>query len=261
MSLKQFEKNIKSQFGEDGVIQEIFTRIGVANSKCVEFGAWDGIHYSNTWNLWQSKKWEALLIEGDVHKFNVLTANLKGYDNVKAVNAYVLAEGINSLENIMSRSAYPTDVDLLSVDIDGDDYYIFESLVRYKPRVIVIEYNPTIPAVIELIQQKGGYFGSSARSLLKLANSMNYKLAHMTDTNMFFVVNTDFHKLGFDEPNLDDLFDDKYIAYVISSYGGSMFVAGDLPYGELAVKKIKSDHPLLINVNGIKLEKSIIYKL
>ena len=261
MYLKRFEKNVKSQFGEDGVVGEIFRRIGTTNRKCVEFGAWDGLHYSNTWNLWEGKNWEALLIEADPDKYDVLVRNLADFKNVKALNALVSSEGKDSLENILRRFDYPLDLDLLSVDIDGDDYYIMESLTSYRPRLIIIEYNPTIPANIELIQVKGEYFGSSALSLLRLAHSKSYKLAHLTDTNMFFVSENDFANIGFHEPSLGDIFNDKYLSYVISSYGGSLFVVGDSPYGELERREMSSKHPKVINVNDIKFEKSVIYKL
>ena len=62
MSLRKFEYNVKSQNGEDGVIEEIFNRIGTKNNICVEFGAWDGIQLSNTFNLWNNREWNAVLI-------------------------------------------------------------------------------------------------------------------------------------------------------------------------------------------------------
>src|SRR5882724_7437217 len=204
MSFKEFEKNIQSQFGEDGVIEEIFKRIGYANKICVEFGAWDGVHLSNTWNLWSNQGWTALLIEENKQKFETLLSTTRGFNNVNAVNVHVSANGAHSLESILEKSKFPADVDLLSVDIDGDEYYILKSLVNYSPRVIVSEYNPTIPPDREIIQAEGEYFGSSALSLLKLGHSKGYKLVHITTTNIFLVHQTAFGKLLIDEPSLED---------------------------------------------------------
>ena len=65
----QYSNNITSQFGEDGIIKEIFNRIGTKYKICVELGAWDGKHFSNTWNLWFNNEWHAILIEADKNKF------------------------------------------------------------------------------------------------------------------------------------------------------------------------------------------------
>lgn len=226
MSFKNFEKNIHSQFGEDGVIEEIFFRIGVQNKFCVEFGAWDGVHLSNTWNLLTKHSWKALLIEGDSIKFKTLLKNTEGYANVEALNAFVQSEGENSLDEILNRFSLPQDIDLLSIDIDGDDYYIFESLKKYHPRLILVEYNPSIPPDIDIVQSKGEYFGSSALALYNLGHVKGYKLIHMTDTNMFFLNSGDFDKLKTDEQGLNNLFPKKYLTHVITSYDGATFLTG-----------------------------------
>lgn len=230
MSFQIFEKNIQSQFGEDGVIEEIFRRIGSGNQICVEFGAWDGIHLSNTWNLWNNQGWSALLIEGDKEKFETLVNTAKDFKNVKTVHAYVTATGSNSLESILEKFNFPAGIDLLSIDIDGDEYYVFKSLSKYLPRVIIAEYNPTIPPDREIIQSAGESFGSSALSLLKLAHAKGYKLAHMTATNIFFVHQDVFDKLQIGEPSLESVFVKSNLTYLISSYDGNTFLAGNAAY-------------------------------
>ena len=258
MSLLKFERNIQSQFGEDGVIEEIFNRIGTANKMCVEFGAWDGIHLSNAWNLWHNKEWKALLIEGDKNKYEMLVNNTKEYKNVQLSLAYVSPEGENSLDSILKKAGYPADLDLLSIDIDGDDYYIFESLINYTPRLILIEYNPTIPPDVEIIQSKGEYFGSSALSLLHLAHSKGYRLAHMTDTNMFFVIETEFEKLGFNEPAIDSFFSNKHLTYLISSYDGKSLLVGPATYGEFEKINSKIKFPKIISANST-IKKVVVF--
>jgi hypothetical protein len=262
MCLKKFEKNVQSQFGEDGVIEEILARIGTTNKKCVEFGAWDGIHLSNSWNLWHNNGWEALLIEGDKVKFDLLVSNTKSSINVQPFLAYVSPEGETSLDFILKKVGFPFDLDLLSIDIDGDDYYILESLVDYAPRLILVEYNPTIPPDVEIIQKRGEYFGSSALSLLKLAHHKGYKLAHMTDTNLFLVKENLFGKLGIQEPLLNNAFVYSHLSYLISGYDGKSFLLGNPPYVTLDKVPSKYVFPKLLsenlNINKILINNPII---
>jgi hypothetical protein len=136
--LSKFKRTITSQNGEDGIIAEVFKRIGTENELCVEFGAWDGKHLSNTWNLWHNNGWKAILIEGGKSKFSELSKYVNEHHNVTASNTFVKIEGENSLDSILTRHSVPERFDLLSVDIDGDDYYIFKSLKKFTPRVSIV---------------------------------------------------------------------------------------------------------------------------
>ena len=72
--LSNYRNKITSQDGEDGIISAIFEKLGVGTGWCVEFGAWDGLKLSNTWDLWHNKGWSAVLIEGETKKFADLKA-------------------------------------------------------------------------------------------------------------------------------------------------------------------------------------------
>jgi hypothetical protein len=249
-----FAHNITSQFGEDGIIEEIFKRIGTKYRICVEFGAWDGIHCSNSRNLWYNFGWNAVLIEADPIKFQELLENTKNFKLVQPVNQYVCIDGENCLENILNGLHIPNDFELLSIDIDGDDYYIFESLKNYSPRVIIIEYNPTIPAHLSIIQNKGEYFGSSAKSIFELAKQKGYQLVHITDTNLILVHNAYFSLLKIDTQELSDIFSDKYINYLFSSYDGELFISNDFTYG------VKTYNKKVFSLNKSKTQKPHIDK-
>lgn len=237
MSLTAFEKNITSQFGEDGVIGEIFNRIGTRNKICVEFGAWDGKYLSNVWNLWHNNEWHAVLIESDANKFGELTQNAKGFDKVSALNRTVTFSGADSLDNILDELNIEKDPDLVCIDVDGNDYFIFENLIDYRPRLLIVEYNPTIPPHMELVQQTNEYLGSSALALYNLAHRKGYKFVHLTDSNMFFVPDNEFEKFGFKEPGLSDIFKYEYLNYVFSNYSGNLYLTGKLCYGGLSAKE------------------------
>lgn len=222
--LREYKATVTSQWGEDGVLGEIFRRIGTTNKYCIEFGAWDAKHYSNVWTLWHDQGWSGLLIEGDKKRCKDLFAAIEGFPKVKGLAAFVAIQGENSLEQIMARMGTPKELDLLCIDIDSDDYHIFDSVKSYAPRCVVVEFNPTIPPEIDFIQPQGGYFGSSAKSMLSLAHSKGYRMATMTETNMFLVRESEFAKLKIEEPTVMDIFPRHLLSYVVSAYNGSVFI-------------------------------------
>lgn len=227
--LSDFSTNVFSQFGEDGIVQKIFQIIGISHNVCIEFGAWDGFYLSNTANLW-TNGWKGILIEGNVERYCTLVENTKGYD-CHCINLYVTHSGDNVLENIIRRNNLPQQIDLLSIDIDGDDYYIFGSMTDLRPRVIICEYNPTIPSHIDLVPEPGNCFGSSALALVKLAERKGYSLISMTETNCFFVTNDLFHHFSDYETSLPSLALTDHLTYLMTGYSGE-YIASRLPtYG------------------------------
>ena len=171
-SLNACSNKIYSQFGEDGIINEILNRIGENNIDkwCVEFGARDGISDSNTYNLIKNNNYKAVLIEGDKKYYKKLCKNFIS-DEIIKLNKFVDFEGNNSLEKILQSTKVPKNFDLLSIDIDGCDYFIFKSLEIYRPKILCIEFNHLIPNEVEFIQKKNFKIkqGSSAKSIIKLA--------------------------------------------------------------------------------------------
>lgn len=229
MELKKYENNITSQWGEDGIITEIFKRIGEGNKTCVEFGAWDGKHMSNCWNLWHNNDWKAILIEGEEDRVINLKKDLTLFPKVIPVHRFVEITGNNSLDSILDEVKQNENIDLISIDIDSDDYAIFKSLKR-KPRVIIIEYNPTIPPHIDLIQIKGEYIGSSISSTYKLAKEKGYKLAHLTFTNLILVSDSEWNKLNINEFDYKKDFHYEKLTYVINSYSGETILSQPTVY-------------------------------
>jgi len=228
--LKEYAKNVTSQFGEDGILLEIFSRLGVQLGRCIEFGAWDGKHYSNTWNLWHNLNWEALLIEGDKSRFTVLEDSTAKRKNVTVLNAFVAEAGPNALEALIEEVGFGLNVDLLSIDIDGNDYHVFESLVRCAPRVVIIEYNPTIPPDIDFVQPIGHHLGASALAIFRLAQSKHYKVVCITDSNCILVHENEFSKLSVSEANVVNDFPRKYLSYLISGYEGDCYLTSPVTY-------------------------------
>jgi hypothetical protein len=183
-----------SQAGEEGVIDEILQRIGSRTLLAryfVEFGAWDGKHLSNTFFL-AERGWSGCMIEGDPERFGALTKTLARYPAVRAVNRWVGMKGADSLDAILRDVKAPQTFDVLSIDIDGNDYWVWQSLENFRPKVVVIEINfRDKPGAVRINEPaspfKQGVSGSSITSIRKLGESKGYKLVANVACNAIFV--------------------------------------------------------------------------
>lgn len=185
--LNETRTNAFSQAGEDGVLAEIFDRLNIAQGSFCEFGAWDGQHLSNTFAFY-NKGWNGVYIEGNEARFADLTRNITrpGTDNFCA---WVRTEGVTSLDALLAKShvAKTGVLDLLSIDIDSDDLAIWKSLKNFRPKVVIIEINPTIPIDVYFENPQGQFLGNSARSTYEFARSQDYGLVATTACNMIFI--------------------------------------------------------------------------
>ncbi len=220
-TLNIYKKNIYSQFGEDGIIKEILNRINISSGTCIEFGAWDGLVYANTANLWTTTNWKGVLIEPDKSKFGVLKKVLQGHNSI-ALDTFIKPTGEQSLENILDKNGISfNEVKLLSVDVDGNEYHILKNLKKLMPPLVIAEYNPTIPPEIEVISKEDAFFGSSARSIYNLMKEKGYELVAMTKTNCFFVLNEYKDKFSDIDTSLENLFERSSLTYLITGYRGA----------------------------------------
>ena len=151
--------------------------------------------------------------------------------NCRCIEARVGFDGENTLENILRRESMREPVDLLSIDIDGDDYHVFESLRDLVARVVICRYNPTIPPEMELVAARGNYFGCSALSLAKLAEKKGYKLAAVTNSNCIFVRAADFPRFAEYETSLPEIAVRRHLTYFISGYAGDYLLSREPTYG------------------------------
>lgn len=139
-SLLNYYSNIYSQRGDDGIIAEIFRRIGVKKGFFVEFGAWDGLYLSNCRLLFENG-WGGMFIEADKEKYLDLTKEYKKYPDVYCVNELVSPDGREGkkLDEIIKEYGPDNqEIDFISIDIDGLDLNILESLEN-KPKALCIE--------------------------------------------------------------------------------------------------------------------------
>jgi hypothetical protein len=251
-SLNKYSRNIKSQSGEDGIIEYIFEVIG-RKGWCVEFGAWDGEHLSNTWNLINLFGYSAVLIEGNVKRYKVLQNKYQKNSNVITLNKFVeFSSGPNSLDSILSTTSIPIEFDLLSIDIDGNDYYVWDSLVEYMPRCIVIEFNNTVPPDVEFVQDLDPHInqGCSLLALVNLGKKKGYELVAVTRLNAIFVKSEYFKMFGLNDNSIDACWMPPIEAKIFQGYDGTLFTIGfDKPQWVLKNTKINYDSLQIISVD------------
>jgi hypothetical protein len=206
--LVEHRADVFSEFGEDGIIRAILERLPAVPKWCVEFGAWDGKRASNTHRLMVEEDWSGVFIEGDRKRFRELHRTYEGNPQALCVNAYVELEGADSLDGILGRTGTPENFGVLSIDVDGDDWHIWRSLTGYRPAVVVIEFNPTIPPDIDFVQHAGVHQGSSLRAFVRLGREKGYELAAAVG-NAFFVRDDLFPALGIEDNSIEALHTDR----------------------------------------------------
>lgn len=175
--------NTYSQTGEDGVLQAIFAVIGQGKQWCFECGASDGLFFSNTRRL-LDQGWRGLLIDADAESFARLQTNSAAFgDRVSCIFAKINDE--NRLESFLEQAGAPTDLDLAVIDVDGQDYYLLNSLLRYQPRVVLVEYDPN--ADPDFIPTLGGQGQAGWRAIFKLACGKLYTPVFQSKWNIVLV--------------------------------------------------------------------------
>lgn len=199
-----------SQSGEDGLLEFILEKIPAKDSWCCEFGAWDGKHLSNTYHFITKLNYNSVLIEGDSKKHSELCANMSEFNSI-CINEMVGFKGESTLDSILSKTPIPKDFDLLSIDIDGDDFHVWNALNNYSPKVIIIEINIRDKPNVDRINISGspvqwGVTGTSIKSMTELAVRKGYSLIAHAGCNVIYVRNQ-YYSLFFKEPmNPVDLF-------------------------------------------------------
>ncbi len=186
---------VYSQCDEDGIIREIFRRIGLTNKTFVEFGVGDGLENNTLALLFDG--WRGLWIEGSERLADRIRDGLKntiGCGRLQVSNNFVTRENINGL---ISTALGEKEIDLLAIDIDGNDFHVFESITCINPRVVVIEYNAKFPPPMQYcMSYDEGHkwsgddnFGASLKFLEEGFSKKGYCLVgcSLSGANAFFV--------------------------------------------------------------------------
>jgi hypothetical protein len=218
LPLNSYKTNIYSQNGEDGIILEILKRLKLTENEkywCVEFGAWDGIHMSNTFALVENG-WNAIYIEGSEKRYKDLLKTTKKYNRIQPINAFVAQNKFenNSLEKLLQTTTIPKNFEILSIDIDSYDLDIWDSLEVYEPKIVIIEINSSVPPGIYW-RHSNKTQGNTFSSTLKVGNSKGYTLVCHTG-NLIFIRNELIKDMNFPDYYIDNpeqLFINDWVTY------------------------------------------------
>lgn len=236
--------DVTSQFGEDGIICKILDLIGRTSRWCVEFGAWDGKYLSNTWNLINNEGWRGVLIEGAYDRYVALDSSYKPLaGQVFVQHGYAGWQPSDDLDNHLCRTPIPKDFDVLSIDIDGNDWYVWSALKKYRPRLVVIEFNPTASNGLYFVQDAEASLnqGASLRAMVERAQSKGYELVATTYTNAFFVLAEEFLKLNIADNSIDAMHESHIEIQICQGYDGTLFAAGHLMLNWHGIPLVQED--------------------
>jgi hypothetical protein len=198
--VRQAEFRVFSQWGEDGIIQYLLARVPIERKVFVEFGV-ENYTESNTRFLLTHDYWAGLVIDGSAKNIDYIRRDpIYWAANLKAECAFVTQENINGL---LARNGITGDIGLLSVDIDGNDYWVWQAIDTISPRIVVCEYNSQFGPIAEVTTPYDAafvrdtahfskiYYGASIGALNTLAARKNYSLvaSNSAGNNVFFVRN------------------------------------------------------------------------
>jgi hypothetical protein len=195
---QDWEFKVTSQWGEDGIIQFLISNIQTPNKIFVEFGV-ENYSEANTRFLLQNDYWSGLVIDGSEKGIQkIKEGDLYWRYNLKAHREFITKDNIDS---IITSNGIRGDIGLLSVDIDGNDYWVWEAITSIQPRLVICEYNSlfgpsakvTVPYNSAFIRNTGGkpntYYGASIAAFTYLAKQKGYELVagNKAGNNVFFV--------------------------------------------------------------------------
>lgn len=196
--IKDYEFQVFSQWGEDGIIDYLTSEVSIERKIFVEFGVED-YKQANTRFLLVNKNWSGLIIDGSEENISQIKADPVYWNyNLKAICSFVTRENINDL---LQKNGLSGEIGVLSIDIDGNDYWVWDAISVIQPTVVVVEYNyrfgcdaaVTIPYDSDFQRSKAHfsmiYFGASLKALCKLGNQKGYAFIGCCSNgaNAFFV--------------------------------------------------------------------------
>ena len=201
--LESAEKSVYSQNGEDGVAQYLLDCLPQGHNFIVEFGAYDGVQMSNSRYWIKEKGWAAYLIEPDKTLYKDLSRLYQSNHRVRTQCAFVTEDNINDL---FKTAGVPQNFDILSIDIDSIDYYVWRSLMDFSPRMVIIEHNSCFKPPGEYVVSREKAFdlagtakeGASLQSFYLLGIQKGYHLIYceLFGANLFFIHESCISRIG-----------------------------------------------------------------
>jgi hypothetical protein len=238
-----------SQWDEDGIIQYLINKVPIEHETFIEFGV-ENYEESNTRFLMVNNHWQGMVLDGCRADIDWIRKDRMYWQyDLQAKTAWITRENIDAL---LCESGFPRDVGLLSVDIDGNDYWIWEAIQSIRPRIVIVEYNSVFklaPVAVPyrddfnrtLAHHSNLYYGSSLAALHFLAKKKGYIMvgSNSWGHNAFFIrsdIAGEFRSLDPEE------------AYVTSKFRESRDHSGKLTYARDAERLKLIEHMPVVNV-------------
>ncbi len=233
LQLQDNEFQVFSQWGEDGIIQMLLRHIKIPNKIFIEFGV-ENYTESNTRFLLVNNNWAGLVIDGSSENISYIKQDsIYWQHNLKAVQAFIDRDNINK---IIAENGIKGEIGILSIDIDGNDYWVWEAIDVVSPAIVIIEYNSrfgkdkavTIPYNPSFVRSKAHYSmlyaGASLKALYDLGKAKGYSFvgSNSAGNNAFFV-RSDLKPSNIKELTLEQ-------GYVASQFRESRDQEGNLSY-------------------------------
>jgi hypothetical protein len=196
--LEEAAFQVFSQRGEDGILQYIISKVEIPHKIFIEFGVED-YSESNTRFLLLNNNWSGLVLDGGKDNIRFIRSDFIYWKyDLTARHSFITAENIDQL---ISDYTSCRDIGLLSVDVDGNDYWIWEAITAIQPRIVVCEYNSafgpdrnvSVPYSPDFVRRNAHYsdlyFGASLGAFCHLAERKGYDFIGTPDAgvNAFFV--------------------------------------------------------------------------
>jgi hypothetical protein len=206
--IQQYSKNINdaefrvfSQWGDDGIIQYLINKVPIEKNIFIEFGV-ENYTESNTRFLVMNNNWSGLIMDGSEENIDFIKNDIEIYFsyNILVMQAFITRENINDL---ILKNGIEGDIGILSIDIDGNDYWVWDAINCIKPRIVICEYNSmfgksakvSIPYRADFSRERSDisitYYGASIAALNEIGKEKGYSLvcSNMAGNNAFFVRN------------------------------------------------------------------------
>lgn len=253
-----YEFKVSSQWGEDGIIQYLINNVKIENKIFVEFGV-EKYTESNTRFLLQNNNWKGLVIDGSEENIDYIKNDpIYWRYNLKVECAFIDKDNINEL---ISKNGINGDIGLLSVDIDGNDYWVWKAIDCISPRIIICEYNShfgsenkvSVPYDKSFIRNQKHYsniyYGASISAFEYLATKKGYSLitSNSSGNNVFFVRN--------------DLLENLKVSSSEEAYQVAQFRESRNQEGSLTFNNMEANLNMLKDMDIIDVEKMKTIKI
>lgn len=248
-NLNDYEFKVFSQWGEDGIIDYLISNLEIKNKTFIEFGV-ENYSEANTKFLLLNKNWSGFILDSSNKNIqNIKEREFYWKYSLNAKCEFITKENVNS---VLKKSNFDKNLGLLSIDIDGNDYWIWEEIEEFDPAIVVIEYNSRLGKEKSYVvpyeknfqrlkkHYSGIYYGASVKALMKLAIKKGYSFVccNSAGNNAFFV-KKDLLNEKIKEISLEN-------GFVFNKFRESRTKDGDLAYlSKIEEQKIIFSLPLI----------------